>query len=259
MNLPLIKEVGIKQYLFRKLVRQFFKRILKKGLWVRLPNGARMFLPAENRFGTEVFITQANVDWGSEALLRELSARDRAFIDVGSHIGYYSLLMQDSVRQVHAFEPDDRSRQTLERNCAPFKNIAIHAQAVGNYKGTSEFILTESQATSHLAVAGSEADSGRKISVETVTLDSFCSEKAITCGSIKIDAEGADKIVLEGAREVIMRDRPLILAEIQYEPELDKFLLENTYQAWGILRHTDTRKKYYGRISAPLPRHLSSK
>jgi hypothetical protein len=64
------------------------------------------------------FVTNADVDWGSEQLLFRLLSGKGAFLDVGAHIGYYSLYMLPRVETVDAFEPDPRVRALLEKTSA---------------------------------------------------------------------------------------------------------------------------------------------
>ena len=66
INLEFMQEVGYGQYFYRTFWRQFYKRILQQDNKIKLPNGNIMHLPKTSRFASEVFVTNCNVDWGSE-------------------------------------------------------------------------------------------------------------------------------------------------------------------------------------------------
>lgn len=57
----------------------------------RLPTGLSMNLPEDSFFGRDVYVTNADVDWGSEALFSRYLDLQGDFIDVGANIGYYSV------------------------------------------------------------------------------------------------------------------------------------------------------------------------
>jgi hypothetical protein len=109
MNLEFIRGVGATNWLYRTLIRQIAKRVLRRGISIRLPTGLRMKIPMRSPHGTEVFITRANTDWGAEALFCRFADADRDFCDIGSNIGYYSLYLSPCVRKIFAFEPDSRN------------------------------------------------------------------------------------------------------------------------------------------------------
>ena len=106
VNIGFIKEVGPFRWVFRTVVRQFYKRIVKRDHTMRLPTGEWITLPVSNHFASEAFVTHGDVDWGSERLLEALLSRKGVFLDVGAHIGYYSLYVLPRVLAVYSFEPD---------------------------------------------------------------------------------------------------------------------------------------------------------
>ena len=57
----------------------------------RLPTGLSMTLPKDSFSGRDVYVTNADVDWGSEALFSRYLDLQGDFIDVGANIGYYSV------------------------------------------------------------------------------------------------------------------------------------------------------------------------
>jgi FkbM family methyltransferase len=55
---------------------------------------------------------------------------------------------------------------------------------------------------------------GRTVDVRTKTIDTWCEETGSVPALIKIDAEGTEPLILEGARETMRRHRPVLIFEL---------------------------------------------
>jgi hypothetical protein len=64
INKKYIRQIGFTKWATRTFVRQFNKRILKKGITLKLPTGLNYYAPIWDQSGTEVYVTNANTDWG---------------------------------------------------------------------------------------------------------------------------------------------------------------------------------------------------
>src|SRR5882757_2022105 len=115
-NWNFIREVGPLAWTMRYGSLQFRKRILKKDSYQRLPTGMRIQLPRQSRTSTEIYVTNADVDWGAEALFTQFADENRDFLDIGSHIGYYAAYLSPCVRCVYAFEPNAKNTAGLSKN-----------------------------------------------------------------------------------------------------------------------------------------------
>jgi FkbM family methyltransferase len=144
------------------------------------------------------------MDWGSERVMMDNLDSEGAFLDIGAHIGYYAAMAMSFVAHVVAFEPDPRNLPYLRAIASP--RLTVVDAAVDRVSGTRLFELGTDPATSHLADKG--------IEVAVVTIDEFVLMKAIrNVTGIKVDVEGSDLNVLEGAQQTIRRDQPLVLTE----------------------------------------------
>ena len=129
-------------------------------------------------------------------------------VDIGAHVGYYTLLasmLAGESGSVWAFEPEPTNAAFLRRhlylnNC---RNVHVEQLAVSNIDGRAKFSHGTGSGTGHL-------DRGGDMEVRTVRLTDFCSSRRITPSAIKIDVEGAEEEVLEGAKELVMSARPVI-------------------------------------------------
>src|SRR2546425_13064345 len=64
-----------------------------------------------------------------------MSDRTKVFVDVGTHVGRYSIRFAKKGAVVHAFEPNPTNREILEKNCELNNlRINIHACALGSEK-----------------------------------------------------------------------------------------------------------------------------
>ena len=152
--------------------------------------------------------------------LRELSKyvrRDGVALDVGACSGVYAYHLSRMVRQVYAFEPVPENAERIRR--LRLGNVVVETAALSSRDGKATLRIPrvpsrgEDKGMASLeprAVADERLS--RTIDVPLRRLDSY--ELRNIC-FIKIDVEGHEEDVIEGARETIARDRPCLLIEIE--------------------------------------------
>jgi FkbM family methyltransferase len=157
-------------------------------------------------------------------------------LDIGANIGYYSLLMAKIVGPagfVYAFEPDEGLCSFIRRSVSENRfeeRCAIHRCALGDRQGTVQFRVKPKRGQDpsdpqyysnlHIAEGDSDEDPSAFMQVEMKTLDSILShDPERRVAFVKIDAEGAEYLVFQGAQQMLQRDRPVILSEI-HGPQL---------------------------------------
>lgn len=251
INTAFIREVGLLRWLVRSAIRQFYKRIARRDHAMQLPTGEWMTLPIADHFASEAFITRADIDWGSESLLFSLLEGKGAFLDVGAHIGYYSLYMLPRVLHVFAFEPDPRVRALLEKNVSGRGSIEVISSAVGAAQGRALFTLEGDSEISHLSKEG-EANCDQ-IAVDVVTLDAFVAERGLTVEAIKIDVEGHDSDVIEGALRVLKEQQPIVLTEARPDALLFDLTGRVSYRVFAYVRCRRTRRKRFLELFSNVP------
>jgi FkbM family methyltransferase len=147
-----------------------------------------------------------------EDLLSIVVDQARDAVDVGAYAGTYTLRLAKLARAVYAFEPDVQMAAMLRRAAHP--NVRVSNSAVSDCEGTSEFHVPSPRGAS-VAACGSllvpEGNSYEVRRVATISLDVALANSDV--GFVKIDVEGAEQSVLLGARQLIARCRPVILAE----------------------------------------------
>lgn len=236
VNWPYIREVGPWRFVARTAVRQFAKRILRRGLRVCLPTGLPLDLPRDNQAASEIYVKGCWMDWGSDALLARYLDPAGCFVDVGANIGYYTLYMAPLVRRVIAVEPDRRNWAPLAHNAARAPNITIVRAAASAAPGKGFLWTGGGSAVSHLAADGQLTD--------ITTVDILAADDRVT--AIKIDVEGHDLDVVRGAERTLRRDQPVVLTEfsvsdINDATALFSFVDALGYRAYGFVDATGNR------------------
>jgi FkbM family methyltransferase len=224
------------------------KRLLKRDTRLRLPSGATIILPKRSPSASEVYVTNADIDWGSEALFARFASTGRDFLDIGAHIGYYSVYLSPWVRRAYAFEPDPRNIEDLRDNARLAGNVEVVEAAVSSRDGVARLHVGQGSAVSSLDGGGKD---GTAIEVKTVTIDSFVALRpGIDVGLIKTDVEGHDLEALRGMSEVVTRCKPLILTECGYTPQLSELIHKWDYQTYAFTRDRRTLRKRFQKMGS---------
>lgn len=146
-------------------------------------------------------------------------ASGSVFFDIGGNAGYFTLLGSKLVGpagRVIAFEPiplniDVIGRQVAINEC---RNVAIEPLAISDRVGRVGFDIEWRNANSHLAdIAITHAASAPRTTLEvaSTTLDAWTREQECVPDVVKIDVEGAEVKVLQGAQETLRSARPRII------------------------------------------------
>ena len=131
-------------------------------------------------------------------------------VDVGAHVGYYSLLMRTLVGDagaVHAAEPMPQSFSSLMGNVAlnGYANVHCANLAISDRDGNAPFVFDVSnEGESHLAVGYPGAEAG-SVMVRTATLDGWLAGIDRAPRLLKLDAEGCEADIVRGG-SALFRD-----------------------------------------------------
>jgi FkbM family methyltransferase len=204
------------QSLIRNSAVRLFGLIARSGLH-RLPVIDRGFLALYAAY-------KRYVEAGPIERLREFVPEGSLVIDVGANVGFFSVQFAQWVGasgKVISIEPEDRNydglisalkRKGLESRVQAFKAVAA---------ATSDPTFLEINDL-HPADHKLSRD-GTGIAVDAVTLDSLVEDKgAFRPGLIKIDVQGAEMLVLQGAPDILRLSMPALFIELD-ENALRKF------------------------------------
>jgi len=121
--------------------------------------------------------------------------------------------------RVYAFEPHLSAFQWLQRMCESYRltNVELFQSLVGDTNGEAIFFENPDNPSSSSLAQGWAG--GRPKSYPMITLDKWSKENSVNrVDLVKIDVEGAEIKVLQGALQFLRQTRPLIVFEIR-DPE----------------------------------------
>lgn len=154
-------------------------------------------------------------------LMAEVIRPETTCVDVGAHLGVMLHRMVKLAPQGrhHAFEPVPYKAAWLRRK---FPSVTVHEMALADHDATETFHLnTGSSALSALRRPSEDHGPTEAITVPVRRLDDVIPDD-VAVGYLKIDAIGAELLVLKGAERILAKDRPFVLFEASRET-LDNF------------------------------------
>lgn len=162
-------------------------------------------------------------------------------VDVGGNRGIYAFKLANMGAEVEVFEPNPECVRILEPWAAK-RGVHVHAVAISSSEGEAELrIPIDARGVEHDASATLDVLHAQDSRVETVplrTLDSFGLRNLVL---IKIDVEGHEQSVLEGAAQTIATSRPALLIEIEQRhverpiADLFRLLEEQNYLGFFLI------------------------
>ena len=132
------------------------------------------------------------------------------FLDIGAHIGTFSVNLAEHFERIIAFEPNYESFMLLKLNCKNLSNITVENSAISDHSGCVTFCAE--RGNSGKSKITKEA-AGNSTKVQAHRLDDFV-PLAEKIGAIKLDVEGHELNVLCGAENILRKHHPVIYLEI---------------------------------------------
>ena len=154
-------------------------------------------------------------------------------MDIGAHVGRYSVKLAKHCRWVYSFEPNPITRKALEANVRlnEERNVTILPYACWNTNSIRHLTLKRS---------GSRLFVGKvpeTIEVKTVPMDEVVSESE-EVELVKIDVEGAEYQVIQGMKRTLVKWKPHLIIEVHrwggQGEEIESFLRNYGYRVRRI-------------------------
>ena len=208
----------------------------------RLPWGMELEVDPRENVGRSISRTGVHDLVVAEALWRLQQPADRV-LDVGANIGFMCAVMAHRAStsgKVEAFEPHPELYRRLLSNVArwPAKNVRVHQLALSNSRGTgyleepSDFMFNQGRARMSRTDIN---ESNRKHRVETACLDEWNNDQSIGC--LKIDIEGHELAMLQGAKRLLGRQaiRDIVFEDFgQYPTDVTDYLEARDYTLFKL-------------------------
>jgi FkbM family methyltransferase len=188
-------------------------------------------------------------DWNEMQAWRRLLGPGDLFVDVGSNVGAYALWAGDHGATVVAVEPGSAAAERLRRNVA-LNDFPVTVLQCGLADRPGRMRLTSGKdTTNHLVRDGDQP--GEEIAVDT--LDNVLGDRC--AAGVKIDVEGAERLVLEGARRALSERRIAVL-QLEWNSMSRRLLSESRVPVAELLReygYTFMRPDGRGRLHPLVP------
>ncbi|HEX3694977.1 MAG TPA: FkbM family methyltransferase [Polyangia bacterium] len=166
------------------------------------------------------YVVREQHDWFEEeiAFVRAAVNRAERAIDVGANHGVYALALARAVGadgKVWAFEPHPTAAARLRASIAAnhFDQLQLIEAALSDHVGQGRL---SSGPNSELAALGGGNDDG-DFTVPLTTLDQAAHDQDLRdVAFMKIDAEGAEPAIIDGGRDFLQRESPLLMFEVRH-------------------------------------------
>ena len=210
-------------------------------------DGLTIFLDPNDTVITKKILDSGTWEPEITATIRDLLGPGDTFIDVGTNIGWFTLIASREVGEqgrVIAFEPDPVSFDILRRNAAVnnCQNVVLEQMGLSNRRGRFELYIHDTNKGGHSFLKSAERS--KHVEVEALPLDEYLRESERKIDVVKIDTEGAEGRILEGMQktirsqdkmDIVMEFTPGILRKEGTDPEtLIYRLQESSYLAYMI-------------------------
>lgn len=234
-----VSDLGVKHPLVAKCIRwvgtsmherdQIIARGFAKGLKINI---------GFSHVGYVLGTTEPEVQVALDMLLRP----GMTVYDIGANVGFHAISAARRIgpeAKVVCFEALPANAKQIEYNASSnkFANIQVIATALGSSEGEAAFWMSRQPTWGKLASVGKKPDKfAKELKVRLRRLDSVVDELKLPPPSlIKIDVEGSEIDVLEGARQTLEHYRPTLLIEAHgTNAAIENFLVAIGYRV-GVL------------------------
>jgi FkbM family methyltransferase len=183
------------------------------GRRARAAVGSHSVIEADARVYHSARAMYANpVDWNEMLAWKRALEPGSLFVDVGANVGLYTIWCIESGAEVIALEP---SRIARERLLSNLKLNGYRAEVVPAALGETEGTLrltSELDNQNHLLLSG-DSDGVESEVVTVLTLDELAGDRTID--GLKVDVEGAELLVMKGARR-LLEERRIKLIQLEW-------------------------------------------
>ena len=154
-------------------------------------------------------------------------------LDIGAHVGIWSKRLSTIFKKVICFEPVRSHAECWRENCKDISNLQMYEIGISNKSDIVDMCVTQhNSGMSTLEFNPDRIKTSKITQVNTTTIDSYDFDEI---DFIKVDTEGHELCVLEGAINTIIKYKPSIFIEIhpkelKKEKNAYKFLYDLGYK-----------------------------
>lgn len=165
-------------------------------------------------------------------VVRAIVKKGHVVLDVGANIGYFTVILSKLVGpegKVYAFEPATKYYEILKRNLEEneISNCEVFKLGLSDRKQTVGIFEDEASATIHVPEG---MPLGNRETISVVALSDFVREHRVKkIDFIKMDVDGHEPLIFQGAWDTLEQYNPVILTEVS-----QLHFLESGITAWDF-------------------------
>lgn len=145
-------------------------------------------------------------------LFKQLIKKNTNFIDIGAHIGYYTLLCASKAKKgkIISFEPFTRNFKILQKNILlnSLTNVEIIEKAVSDKNQSAFLYISNDYNTGDNRIYDSEFfglnNTKKHINISCIKLDDYLEKSKLTPDIIKMDIQGGEMKALQGMKNTLI-------------------------------------------------------
>ena len=167
-------------------------------------------------------------------MLQTLLKPSMNFVDAGANIGIHTITAARSIGdmgRVFSFEPESENFRLLTENVQANKchNVTLINSALGDKKGKLNLFLAKNSIGTHTLIDDKKVHEKKTVQVDITTLDEYLSSIKQKIDIMKIDVEGFEPKVIEGAKSTLKNVRYLFF-EFSKTPIFESVGISNFLQ-----------------------------
>jgi len=184
--------------------------------------GPMMYLPNDVYVGRSLDV-YGEFSIGEAGFFLFAAQKGGCAVDVGANMGAHSVAMAKKYEHVFSFEPQPTLFKLLRANLSEYLNTTSYQAAVGREDGIIHLPLMDYSIPNNFGALGRDcfeglpAEQTKDIEMVKTQLRMIDKVEAIQAAEkialIKVDVEGMEKDVLEGARQTIIKHQPILYVE----------------------------------------------
>ncbi len=237
-------------YVFKAILPEKYKIHPSGTLKLKIEDNTSIYLKTnQTSYVSRQLFWEGPINYEFTAIFKELVKKVDVFYDIGSSIGYYSMLgvAVNTRVQVTAFEPSVGSMYYLSENIKTNNfsaQIAAIPLALSDKVGEVEFFDIRNHKYPEIYNLSGEHNMGTKpdlhysaTQVLSDTLDNYVAQQTpAVLDLIKIDTEGCEDLILKNASKTIEKYQPIIICETLFdkiETKLEVLMLKHGYEFYN--------------------------
>lgn len=189
-------------------------------------------------FCSKVRMPEAKIDFRKFLVAKHLLKEGGSAIDGGAHIGYFTRLLASALQpgeKIYSFEPNPYMYRLLAKYAKHEPKVQAMPVALSDESRAqvSFYVTPYTMAEDSTLKGEARTRFQKKVQVTTFCLDELLQQKIPPIKLIKLDVEGVEQKVLQGAQKLIQRDLPWIIFEYSHAGARDDSLILSDFEQKG--------------------------